>query len=188
MFDQFLGKPLLLVEHHDYFRDGCDAAEKFVSQLNVLDPGLEWTDLESICVQAHLRRIDASGGLHIRFYTDRFSLNGGAGGISSATLYRRVDPDGPAISVSLNGRKIEAQQVGNYLTMSVSVPPGGRAEIVLERQHPAFNEVLRPPGLLYAGKALFRRGASEFRDNFVAKRPWAARLAGRSLKLIRGSK
>ena len=41
-FDLFLGKPALVVEHHEYFRKGCGAMEEFVAGLYELEPALSW--------------------------------------------------------------------------------------------------------------------------------------------------
>jgi hypothetical protein len=41
----FLGKPAILVEHHEFFRNGPSAAEIFVSGLAQLRPDLKWTSL-----------------------------------------------------------------------------------------------------------------------------------------------
>ena len=68
VMDLFVGKPLLLVEHHDYFRNGCGAAEEFVSKLNAVEPQLQWTDLDTICSQVSLTRTDDRGARQILLY------------------------------------------------------------------------------------------------------------------------
>ena len=47
-FDLFLGKPALIVEHHNYFRRGYDTARNFISQINSLSDKLQWTDLTEL--------------------------------------------------------------------------------------------------------------------------------------------
>ena len=45
-FDLFLGKPALVVEHHDYFSNGCGKLEEFVAELYKLEPALSWPTLD----------------------------------------------------------------------------------------------------------------------------------------------
>src|SRR4030095_4459942 len=69
-----LGKPVLLVEHHGYFKDGYEALERFVEQLQALDPRIIWGNLESACVNSCLRKLDQEGVTHVKIYTDRVSV------------------------------------------------------------------------------------------------------------------
>jgi hypothetical protein len=188
VLDLFVGKPLLLVEHHGYFRDGGAAAEEFVAKLNAVAPRLQWADLNTICTRASLNRVDAQNHRHIRFYTDRFSLTADAAGLPSCTLYRRALPDEQLTSASINGRRVEVLFAGQYLKIPISLEPLARAEIVLERKRAGSQSRVGQQGLLDTTKVLLRRSASEFRDNVLDKSPWASKLAGRSLKWLRDSK
>ncbi len=188
ILDLFVGKPLLLVEHHGYFRDGCKTAGDFVAKLNALAPRLQWTDLNTICSRVSLDRVDAHHRRHIRFYTDRFSLTADAAGIQSALLYRRVSPDERSTSASINGRRVDVLIAGQSLEIPISLEPFARAEIVLERKHPDIQRRAGRQGLLDTTKVLLRRSACEFRDNFLDKSPWASKMAERSLKWLRDSK
>src|SRR5581483_2012749 len=73
-FDLFLGRPLFLVEHHDYFREGFERMDAFLEKVRELEPNVQWSTPASICSQFHQRRRSQSGRLEIRFYTGILSI------------------------------------------------------------------------------------------------------------------
>ena len=100
-FDLFLGKPVLAVEHHGYFRDGYAKLASFVERLNALEPRLEWASLGSVCSRACLTRKTTDGRTHVRFFTNRFR-----GGTTAPTAIvcahepAHVDRPAPVVTVS----------------------------------------------------------------------------------------
>ena len=53
-FDIFLGKPALLVEHHQYLGDGCKKLEEYVRAMHRIEPELSWPTLfVTACAELH---------------------------------------------------------------------------------------------------------------------------------------
>ena len=69
--DLFLGKPALMVEHHDYFRDGYQQLEAFAAQINHLNDTIYWCGLEEIARNSFLWRTDAAEIVHVRLFCDQ---------------------------------------------------------------------------------------------------------------------
>jgi len=67
--DLFLEKPLLLVEHHGYFRRGYDEIAGFVSSVNALDENLSWHGLGHVVNHAALMK-EAGDGIRLKTYTN----------------------------------------------------------------------------------------------------------------------
>jgi hypothetical protein len=67
--DLFLEKPLLLVEHHGYFRRGYDEIARFVSSVNALDENLSWHGLGHVVNHTVLRKKSAGDGVCLKAYT-----------------------------------------------------------------------------------------------------------------------
>ena len=65
--DLFLGRPALLVEHHDWFRKGCGDFERCVEWLKAAEPGLAWPTLEIALPQQHNR----NSTLNLRLCSNR---------------------------------------------------------------------------------------------------------------------
>ena len=66
--DLFLGKPVLMVEHHEYFRGGYGRIESFAAKINSLADRIEWCGLEEIARNSYLWRTDADGVVHVRLF------------------------------------------------------------------------------------------------------------------------
>jgi hypothetical protein len=66
--DLFLERPLLLVEHHGYFRRGWDEITEFVSRVNALDERLSWRGLGDLVREAVLTRSGIGDEISVKRY------------------------------------------------------------------------------------------------------------------------
>jgi hypothetical protein len=165
-FDLFLGRPALAVEHHTYFRQGDGAFRRFVTALSGLDRGLEWASLAHICSSACRKRLAANGDVHVRFYTDRFSVSNRDEQPRTFVLFRRC-VDRPRPSLAIDGERAELEQQADDLTFTLTLAPGQIAQVRLASER--FDVTLPPSnrgGFRNAG-VLVRRALCEFRDNHV---------------------
>ena len=169
--DLFLGKPVLAVEHHKYFRNGYAPIESFVEQLNGLDRRLEWTDLGTICSRASLTRTGDTGEVHVRFYTDRFRLTNTGASPQAYVLHQRQTSDRPLPAVSVNGHTPAREVVEGDLLVRLSLDAGQTAEVrVLSDRGGAVRSPRKETRIHDAGVRI-RRHLSEFRDNHVDTSP-----------------
>jgi hypothetical protein len=166
-FDLFLGKPALIVEHHDYFDGGYDELEDFVDGLGALDDGLEWRGLGDVCGRANLKRVDADGVVHVRFYTPRFLVENTTGQRGEYVLHRRQQGDSRPPLVTAGNRPWQWSQVGDDIRISISLESGEAADITIS-ENGESHAPGRPNGALYRGRVLVRRLLCEWRDNHVA--------------------
>ncbi len=165
-FDLFLGKPALAVEHHGYFQNGLGAFRRFVTELNSLEPGLEWTSLADACSTASRKRIAPNGDVHVRFYTNRFTLSNREEQAQTYVLFRRW-LDRPPPGLVVDGERRAWERAAGDLTFTVSLPPGQAASIRLgSERREAVGLPLERRGLRQA-RVLVRRVLCEVRDNHV---------------------
>jgi hypothetical protein len=68
--DLFLGKPVLLVEHHNYFKDGYDAVREFITQINSLSKKLQWTSLRELLNNTYLQKKISQDALECKIFTN----------------------------------------------------------------------------------------------------------------------
>jgi hypothetical protein len=188
VLDLFVGKPLLLVEHHGYFREGFGAVESFIAKINALAPGLQWTDLGTICSRACLQKRGENDELRIRFYTDRFLVTNPSMRRQSYVLCRGVLAGERSISATVNGRRVDVLFDGGQLEIPLTLEPSESAQIVLERRRVEVQWGGGQQGPLDRTKVFLRRSMCEFRDNVLDKSPLASRAAHRALGWLRGSK
>ena len=185
-FDLFLGKPLLMVEHHDYFRDGSKALEEFVSQLNALDPHLCWSNPAAICSGCCWQRLGGDDVLQIRFYTDQFQLTNHRDQPQTYALHRRAGPGRVVQSVKVNGQSSSWSTEGDYLKIPLHLAGHQSAQVSVERAAVQPVSAAFRFGMIGGTRVFFRRHFSEFRDNFVDRSPLAKR-AVQSARNLMGS-
>ena len=184
----FLGKPAILVEHHEFFRDGPGGAEAFASGLATLRPGLNWTSLAETAMRTHLRRKLAEGRHEVRFFTDRFELEHSSTGRAEYHFTRRIPAITPVRRVTVNGAETPFLQENETLTFSAEADrPRNiqvRMEVATTKPTKAYGS-----GMKYQASVALRRGLSEFRDNVIARNRFALRagkLLARALKQTSG--
>lgn len=181
--DLFFGRPVLIVEHHDYFRDGYKDMEGFVAKLNALDSRLCWASPATICSSLCLQRANEAGGLDVRFYTDYFLWTNHDDQPQNYNFFRRAAPGGAVKAVKINGQPSDWVFEGDYVKITAQLSARQRAEVTVERVTPLPALETYRDGLLARTKVFFRRHLSEFRDNFVDKSP-VARLSYKSLRKL----
>ncbi len=184
-FDLFLGKPALLVEHHNYFRNGYSALAEFIDRLNSLDERLEWTNLGEICSRVCLKRVSESGDLHVKFFTNRFWMQNDSGRPQKYALFRQQSPDDhPLEGVTINGCHVDYTQEANYIQIPLSLGAGETADI---RFLPGDLDPVSVPcktTRVYDSRVFIRRSLSEFRDNYVERNRYLNITASRYRNLF----
>jgi hypothetical protein len=183
-FDIFLGKPAFIVEHHEYFRDGCKAIEEFVAELHQLEPTLSWPSLTTQLTRSCLRRSLPDGSAEVQFFTRNFELvNRGHG--PQRFLLRKHEPDSTAVQqVVVDGLGVPFYFEGHLLTLEVEAADNQvrYVEIIGSEQPRQVGGF----GFVHNTGTLLRRGLSEFRDNTLARHDGTLRVAkgiARALKV-----
>jgi hypothetical protein len=64
----FLGRQILIVEHHQFFREGYQAIDDYARLVERVVPNVRWTDLEEACCTAYLVREDSPGAMSVRAF------------------------------------------------------------------------------------------------------------------------
>jgi hypothetical protein len=176
-FDLFLGKPALLVEHHEYFSNGCRTLEDFVAELHKLEPTLSWPTLDAQLVRSSLRRSLSNGLVEVQFFTRRFQLVNRQRD-PGRFLLSKHEPDSAAIQrVLVDGTSTPFSFEKGFLKMEVQADDPGQVlniEIV-DREQP--QQQVSGFGIVRNTGVMLRRGLSEFRDNTLARHGGLLKIA-----------
>lgn len=175
-FDLFLGKPVLAVEHHSYFRDGYRSLEEFVAGLHALAPRIEWTSLETICSRACQLRALENGDLQVRFYTNQFQLENDTGRNQNYDLFRLLPPDEGLPSVTVEGRQQKCEREANSLKIRISLTPGQAADVRVVAPQADRVESVVSETLAHNVSVGLRRLLCELRDNYIHTNPVVQRF------------
>lgn len=183
-FDIFLGRPVFVVEHHQYFRDGCGQLEEFVGKLRTLEPSLSWPTLSSQLVKSCMMRYISDDLIEVQFYTRRFQIKNTMASRCRFIL-EKDEPEPSAVSaVLVDGNGVSFSVSESRVRFEIEIDPGEQGNIeIVDHRRPLIPK--RQPGVTYSLGVLLRRSLSEFRDNTLARHPGLLRVA---TGLVRGLK
>jgi len=179
--DLFLGKPALVVLHHQDFVDGGESLERLVGELRRVEPLLSWPPLAEQLARTCLVRRRSAEEAEALFFTRRFHLTNDADGAVRFHL-RKEEPDGEALrSVTVDGDPVPFEVRDGVLRLAVLAKPGATLHVEVEDQAGPRPPVWRPTSN-YRARVGLRRALSEFRDERLTRHPTllraAVRLAG----------
>jgi hypothetical protein len=169
-FNLFFGKPVLVVEHHEIFKDPGSLTQ-LVSRINALAPGIRWSNLQTAVENSYLRRWTPNGALEVRAYS-----NAGKVANTSENLLRcYVEWSGcrevPVERVLLDGVSWpDARTDEKGIRFSFDLHPGeSRRFSVVYQNNFGLSDANRR--VQWKAKAFVRRRLSEVRDNYLSKNP-----------------
>jgi hypothetical protein len=180
----FLGKPAILVEHHEFFRDGVANLEAFVSGLGTLRPDLKWTPMREVAATTELRREVSCSRREVRFFTDTFQLEQSEPTEMAYSLTRRVPESASVDQVLFRGQSVPFRRRNGFIQFEVRVDRPEVCRIQVET-NPVPPSKAYSTGWRYQGGVAVRRGLSEVRDNVISRNRVALALGRRLMRSLR---
>jgi hypothetical protein len=166
--DLFLGKPALMVEHHDYFRDGYQRLEAFAAQINHLNDTIYWCGLEEIARNSYLWRTDADEIVHVRLFCDQSVVTNNSPTPRCFKFSKSLDQDQlKPLAVAANGDYMTTVTADSEFCFERTLQPGEQVAIELSAPEEALNGGLRFGSAWYRAKVFARRRLCELRDNYA---------------------
>ena len=180
----FLGKPAILVEHHEFFRNGPAILEEHVKGLRELRPDIQWGSLAETVIRTHARRRLSTGTWEVRFFTDTFKLEHRLESLVNYRLLRRL-PDTTVVDrVLVDGKEVPFSRAHGFLSFEIEAH--GRHTFAIQVDvTPIKPSKTYPSGVKYQTSVALRRALSEVRDNLVVRNRFAlsaGRLIVRTVK------
>jgi hypothetical protein len=164
----FLGRPAIMAAHHDDFREGPAKVERFVREISEVCKDLIWPSLGELIQQIHWRRRLPNNVLEIRFFTNKFVYDVRDDGVTHVHLSRNISLSGGVEEVQIDGVSVPfTEKDGCMIIETQHSGPGTRTvetSLTPVRRTKAVKKPLR-----YHWGVAFRRAASEFRDNVIAR-------------------
>jgi len=188
-FDAFFGKPLLIAEHHTYFKHGFARLEELIGKIQNLDGDIRWDNLGNIVTQSYLVKKRSDGDIDIRMYANPIRVDNTS---DSERIYyiKKAERDLALIEgIRIIGGEILISEVfSDTINIVVRVQPQTIAVLSIEyknicSENTIFNRNIDP------AKVIIRRYLSEMRDNFISKNHLFSFLADaghKSLVRVRG--
>lgn len=180
----FLGKPAILVEHHEFFRDGSGGAEEFVRRLAELRPDLKWKSLMQTVTHTHARRRVSERRWEVRFFSDTFHFEHELQEPTEFRLIRRLPEMTHVQGVCVGGREVPFSRENGFLTFEIHLEHPQRVSVQVDVT-PFRPAKSHSPGVKYQASVALRRGLSELRDNVIARHPLILRATTRLMKSLK---
>jgi hypothetical protein len=169
-FDIFLGKPVLIVQHHDDFRGGYRPLEEFVADLHKLEPALSWGPLSEQLMENCMSRLVSDRSMEVRFFTTRFRFKN-VQADRTAFIFSKEEPSASVVSkVLVDGKSVPFSIRNSLLIFEHRVASGVTLDVrvVDSSAHPTRQ---KRPGMAHTVGVPVRRVLSEFRDNTLTRYP-----------------
>lgn len=162
--DSFLGKPCLIVLHHDFFKGGVEKLEELVAALGNFHPKLSWDNLENIVEHCAVRRCETDGRKTVRIFADRAIIRVG----EQLTVIKRETNGNKIRSVNIDGKSVNFWFEDSFLKWNLEP---GTDQMVSVKIVTAEDPVIRvtEDSLGEKARVAIRRYLCEFRDSYSAQ-------------------
>jgi hypothetical protein len=177
--DLLLGKPCLVVTHHDDFQRGMQPFVSLVTSLTGLEPGLRWSNLETIVSRTYATRVNADSTVDVRLFASSTILAERPAQMSFQKAEPLVDRD---FEIRLGDHSLKSYRDEADLVFQGAFSSEQAQDVHVRASAPPVAPA-PPYPVSRRIKVAARRYLSEFRDNYVAKSPWATA----AVQLVHGS-
>jgi hypothetical protein len=162
--DSYLGKPCLVVLHHDFFKGGVKKLEELVSSFANFRPQPSWENLENIVHHCAVSRRETDGRKTVRIFADRAVMQAD----EQLTLIKREKDGNKIRSVSIDDESVDFGLEDGFLKCSLEPRTKRTVSIkIVTEEGPAVRIIEDSPG--EKARIAVRRYLCEFRDNYLAR-------------------
>jgi hypothetical protein len=164
--DLLLGKPCLIVTHHQFFEDGLKPLRAAVDRLNALQPDMVWTNLERGILSTY-SLCSSSSSPAVRLYSACTTVQPQ---MDETISFTRFETDPEVVEVFVNGTQLPCSRLARGIQFTAKGP--GKEAMTVEAR-----SSIREPSLQaiqsrkYRLKVSARRYLSEVRDNYLCRFP-----------------
>jgi hypothetical protein len=166
-FDLFFGKPLLVVEHHAYLKDGGARLAEFITRLNSLAK-LQWNSLHEIMTRSYIEREISDEITACRLYTNHQVIENNTERDRTFVVTKFETGDVPVQRVVVNGLATRFTMVDNVLELVTRIPALSSTVIQIVYRNSLAHAALKQ-GFASRSHVWAHRMLSEFRDNVLCR-------------------
>ncbi len=180
-FDLLLGKPCLIVSHHNFFKDGGAGLIGLIEQLRSLNCSLRWRSLGEVVRRACRRRSTGADAEEILMYGTELLLDNPSDQALSVKIRKRENRADLVAQVLCDQMPVTWTTDADQLVFDKRIPPRGQGHFKVVYQDQPDPAAL-PRSFRYEISVALRRILSELRDDYLSRSPFlsaaAARLKG----------
>jgi hypothetical protein len=168
-FDILLGKPCIIVAHHNECSDDCLRLGNFVKQLNELNVRLIWTNLAEVVRRSFRQREISSGIIEIEIYGSETRIENSTGEKKTYRVRKQEAAPASIKEIRAAGELVNWRTAnGNQVTFEVELGLGETKTVVF-RFKKLTDDGFAGENFVYRAKTMLRRYLCEMRDNYIAR-------------------
>lgn len=167
-FDLLLGKPCLIVSHHEFFKDGGAGLIELIEKLRSLNCSLQWRPLGDVIRRACRRRISAEGVEEVEMYGNELLVDNPSEQAIQVWVRKREAQADVVAEIVCDGKSVTWTSEVDHLVFGEKIPPRSerRFRVVYREQADAANV---DRSLRFELSVAMRRILSEFRDDYLSR-------------------
>lgn len=184
-FDLLLGKPCLIVAHHDAFRDSGTNLLHLIQEINALNCSVRWRLLGE-AVRRSCRRRTRRDTLEFQMYSSELTVNNETDRPMNVEIRKNEMLKDTVRGISCEEGPVAWDFRTNHLVFSEKVPAHSEKRFKVNYHEPANPDSTRR-SFGFTLSVASRRFFSEFRDNCIAKSPLLTTVARRMKSRLRSA-
>jgi hypothetical protein len=167
-FDLLLGKPCLIVSHHDFFKDGCAELIELIEKLRSLNCSLHWRPLGEVIRRACRRRVNEAGAEEVEMYANELLIHNPLDQVISVNIRKRENEPDLVSEVQCDRKPLMWTTDDDHVLFEERIGPCGERHLqVFYREQEETEKVER--SLHFELSVAVRRILSELRDCYLAR-------------------
>ena len=171
-FDVLLGKPCLVVTHHNDFHDDYRYLLNCIEGLNRLKTAVRWTNLAEVARRSFRQREIIHGVMEVEFFASEVRLENLTAGKKLFRLRKRESEPVSIREIKLDSQPVKWGVTGNHIELELTLNPGEQKTVSVQYQ-PATENKFPGENLRYRLKAMVRRYLCDIRDNYVMRKSFS---------------
>ena len=167
-FDILLGKPCLIVIHHDFCRKGYQPLVDFIGRVNALKCSLSWRSLGEVVRRSCRQKGLSPDTVEVRMYGTELRVTNHSGLPQRFLISRPESASASLKEVTTGSRPLKWKSSAGLVHFEIELNPG-QDQTVSVVSHDLIGTVQNGESLAYQASIMLRRYLSEARDNYVMK-------------------
>lgn len=168
-FDMLLGKPCILVVHHDAFSAGARSLLAFLAELRALNGSLEWRPLHDTVVRSYRMRPGDGDSCAVQMVANELIVtNESCEPVTYRFSKREAGGADALASVTVDGVPITWNCSEDALRFEARIA-AGQSSVVRVEYKSSTDEGLQVESAYYHLKCAVRRILSEVRDDYICR-------------------
>jgi hypothetical protein len=164
--DLILGKPCLIVTHHQYFQHGLNPLRSTVEALNAIEPELKWTNLEQGILSTYSISKSSDARVSIRLFSASTVWTPQT---EETVTVSKAETDPAGLEVFVDDRRLPVSSANGDLQFSLNGAGKKAIRIDIRSAVPAAPQPEQ--SRKYRLKVTARRYLTEVRDNYLCRFP-----------------